>query len=164
MPYVSRDGMLVFVPADASSISDRSVVLDTLASRKRSIELLSERGRGTSSHDGSKRDDRGGPSAIESVAAVSTAPELAGHGALAQSAVGAIVDATHSGGGTVACAPNADVDEPEGAVTGVSSDAEPTGQKGQVVALPPEAVAPEASASVSFAGGVHLHINAQNPE
>jgi hypothetical protein len=49
-------------------------------------------------------------------------------------------------------------------VTGVSSVAEPTGQKGQVVALPPEAVAPEASASVSFAGGVHLHINAQNEQ
>ena len=35
MPYVSRDGMLVFVPADALSISDRVVVPGTSAGRQR---------------------------------------------------------------------------------------------------------------------------------
>ena len=154
--------MLVFVPADASSISDRSVILETLASRKRSIELLSEMGRSPHPHDGSEWDDRDRLSAIESAAIVSTVPEFAGHDALAHSAACAIVDA--SGVSTVACAPNAVGDEPEGAATGVGSVAEPAGQMGQRVMPPSEAVAPEASPSVSFAGGVHLHINAQHEQ
>ena len=162
MPYVSRDGRLVFVPADASSISDRSVILETLASRKRSIELLSGRGRSPHPHDGSQWDDRDGPSAFESAAIVSTVPEFAGHGAPAHSAACAIVDA--SGVSTVACAPNAAGDGPEGAAMGVGSVAEPAGQRGQRVMPPPEAVAPEASQGVSFAGGVHLHINAQHEQ
>jgi hypothetical protein len=135
--------MLVFVPADASSISDRGVILETPASRKRSIELLSERGRGPHPHDGSERVDRGGPSAIESVAVVPMVSDAAVHAASTHSAGGAMVDASHSGGGIVVRAPDADDDEPGGVVIGASQVMAPTSHEGQEVALPPGADAPE---------------------
>ena len=58
--------------------------------------------------------------------------------------------------------PDAGADVPGGAVLGVSPVTTPSSYEGQEVAPPHEADAPEASASASFAGGVHLHINTQS--
>ena len=53
MPYVLRDGLLVFVPADASSVPDRVAVAraSPSAGSKRSIAMLKELGKGQSLHE-----------------------------------------------------------------------------------------------------------------
>ena len=67
--YVSRDGLLVFVPADASSVPDRVVVAGASAGSKRSIAMLEELGKGHSLHQVKTEGGRGGSSLLDNAMA-----------------------------------------------------------------------------------------------
>ena len=156
--------MLVFVPANASSSLDRDVGSRTSSGSKRSIELLRELG-----SDAPLLQERAEGVEADRARASTSA------GTISPSAT---VRAGHSQpevqGGVDICANNvvsmgtqvleADDDDDGAIVSGTVPSTTPQSHDSQEEAPPPEADAPEASTRVSFAGGVHLHINTQREQ
>ena len=87
MPYVSRDGRLVFVPADASLVSDRVDVARASVGSKRSIAMLGELGKGPSLQEPMPRGG-GGSSLLDRAAVALDDRDADVHAALPRAAGG----------------------------------------------------------------------------
>ena len=164
MPYVSRDGLLVFVPADASSVPDHVVVKSTSAGSKRSIAMLKELGKGPSLHDVMTTGGRGGSSSLDRALATPNNRDADAHAAPLRGAGGGEVAVSHSEVGILVHVPDADDDDGGGVGAGAGPATAMPSQEGHEGAPPSERDAPLATTRVSFAGGMHLHINTQTEQ
>ena len=162
MPYVSRDGALVFVPADASLAPDRVAVNFTSAGSKRSIAMLKQLGKGSSLHEAIETGGRGGSSSLDHDLAAPNRSDANVHAAPLRRAGGGQVVVAHKVG---SIAPMHGADSDEGGETGAEGSVlvmpSPESREG---APPVEGDAPSNAARVSFAGGMHLHINTQSEQ
>ena len=160
MPYVSRDGLLVFVPADAPSVPDRVAVARASSGTKRSIAMLTELGKGPPVHEVMRTGGRGGSSLLDRDLAAPIHREVSGHAAISRSARGGEVVVAPKVG-NLAHVHGAD-DEDGGEVGAGGSPAAPS-LESQGGGAPADAGAPSESARVSFNdnGGMHFRVNAQ---
>ena len=158
MPYVSRDGLLVFVPADAPSVPDRVAVARASSGTKRSIAMLKELGKGPPVHEVMRTGGRGGSSLLDRDLAAPIHREVSGHSAISRSAWGGEVVVAPKVG-NLAHVHGAD-DEDGGEVGAGGSPAAPS-LESQGGGPSADAGAPSESARVSFNGGMHFHVNSQ---